>query len=114
LGATLSIGLMASATSLAAPELSKGEWAFVAKVSQGGIFEVEASKLAEEKAQAQNVKDLADTEVQDHQLVGDKLKSIASADGMDFPAQLNADFQKPGDSLNGLSGEAFDKAICRK
>lgn len=71
-------GFAASAASAAKPARSKGGQAFVAKVSQGSLFEVEASKVGEKGAQAQDVKDLAKTEVPDHRPVGAKLKSIAS------------------------------------
>jgi putative membrane protein len=111
LGATLVIGLSASSIAFAdTAALSKGDQAFVAKVSQGGMFEVAASKVAEDKAQAQDVKDQANTEVHDHELVGSKLKSIASSNGDDFPTDLNADFTARVAKLNALSGKAFDNA----
>jgi len=110
-GLALAVGLTASAAALAdTPALSKSDQAFVAKVSQGGMFEVAASKVAEDKAQAQDVKDQAHTEVHDHELVGSKLKSIASSNGDDFPTDLNADFTTRVAKLNALSGKAFDDA----
>lgn len=110
-GVTFALGLTAGTTALAAtPALSKGDQAFVAKVSQGGMFEVAASKVAEDKASAQDVKDQANTEVHDHELVGSKLKSIASSNGDDFPTDLNADFTARVAKLNALSGKAFDDA----
>jgi putative membrane protein len=98
----------------AASSLSSSDLAFVQKVSQGGMFEVAASKVAVEKAQAQDVKDQANTEVHDHELVGQKLRSIASANGVDLPTPLNADFQKRVDRLSGLSGAAFDQAYLQE
>ena len=110
-GVTMMVGLTASSVALAdTPALSKGDQAFVAKVSQGGMFEVAASKVAEDKAQAQDVKDQANTEVHDHELVGSKLKSIASSNGDDFSTDLNADFTARVAKLNALSGKAFDDA----
>lgn len=110
-GAVFTFGLIASAVSFAdTPSLSKGDQAFVAKVSQGGMFEVAASKVAEDKAGAQDVKDQANTEVHDHELVGSKLKSIASSNGDDFSTDLNAGFAARVAKLNALSGKAFDDA----
>jgi len=110
-GVTLALGVSLSTAALAdTPALSKGDQAFVAKVSQGGMFEVAASKVAEDKASAQDVKDQANTEVHDHELVGSKLKSIASSNGDDFPTDLNADFTARVAKLNALSGKAFDDA----
>jgi predicted outer membrane protein len=73
--------------------ISEADKVFVAKVSQGGMYEVELGKLGETKAVAQDIKDQANTEAHDHMLVGDKLKYIVEANGMEFPKQLNAEFQ---------------------
>jgi putative membrane protein len=83
---------------------------FVAMVSQGGMFEVKAGELAAEQGSTQDIKDQGTTEAHDHKLVGEKLKSIASASGLSFPDTLNADFQKKLDDLKALSGSAFDAA----
>src|SRR5476651_2248410 len=77
----------------ASDTFSDTDKAFVAKVSQGGMYEVELGRLAETKAVAQDVKDQGNTETHDHQLVGAKLKSIVEANGMEFPNHLNAEFQ---------------------
>ena len=83
---------------------------FVGKVSQGGMYEVELGKLAETKAVAQDIKDSAATEVHDHQIVGDKLKSIMEANGMTFPASLNAEFAARLAKMNDLPADQFDAA----
>jgi putative membrane protein len=106
--------LACSRLAFGAASLSSSDLAFVQKVSQGGMFEVVASQVAEQKAQAQDVKDQANTEVHDHQLVGQKLMSIASANGVNLPPQLNADFQKRVDTLSALSGAAFDSAYLQE
>ena len=113
-GMLITVGLSCGAVAFAANSLSSSDLAFVQKVSQGGMFEVAASKVAVEKAQAQDVKDLANTEVHDHELVGQKLRSIASANGVDLPPQLNADFQQRVDHLSGLSDAAFDQAYLQE
>ena len=82
--------------------------AFVAKVSQGGMFEVEAGKLAMQKASAQDVQDFAAAEVHDHTLVGDKLKAISAREGVDIALTLNAEFSGKLSRLQSLSGTAFD------
>ena len=108
LGVALSISSHARAAGDAT--VSADDRSFVAMVSQGGLFEVEAGKLAEQKAATQDEKDLGTTEEHDHQLVGAKLKSIAASAGIEMPAELNATFKKKLDDLNGLSGAAFDSA----
>lgn len=84
--------------------------AFVAKVSQGGMYEVEASKLAERKAVAQDVKDFATSEVHDHGLVGDKLKAVSAKANIAINGKLNAEFSGKLSHLDTLSGHAFDVA----
>jgi len=90
---------------------SAADKAFVLKVSQGGMFEVAAAKVAEQKAGEQNIADIGNTEVHDHTLVGAKLHDIASQLGISYPLTLNAMFQAKVDKLNGLSGKAFDDAF---
>ena len=97
----------------AADSLSDADRAFVAMVSQGGMFEVKAGQVAAEKGNTQDIKDQGFTEAHDHQLVGDKLKSIATANGLEFPQSLNSHFQKELDDLTALSGPAFDTAYLR-
>lgn len=84
--------------------------AFVAKVSQGGMFEVAAGKLAETRGSTQDVRDFATAEVHDHTLVGDKLKAISSSEGVTFAATPNAEFAGKLSRLSALSGKAFDAA----
>jgi putative membrane protein len=74
------------------------------------MFEVKAGQAAAEKGSTQDLKDQGITEAHDHQLVGDKLKSIATVNGLEFPRSLNSQFQKELDDLTALSGPAFDAA----
>ena len=95
-------------------DLSAADRAFVAKVSQGGMYEVEASKVASQVAGRQDIVDIGFTEVHDHQLVGAKLRSIAASVGIELEPALNAAFQKRLDRLRGLSGKAFDNAYIKE
>ena len=105
----------ASMPAAAAPgDLSAADRAFVAKVSQGGMYEVEASKLAAQAAARQDILDIGATEAHDHQLVGAKLKAIAGSVGIELDAALNPGFQRRLDRLRGLSGKAFDNAYIRE
>ena len=102
---------LSSAAALNAAEpFSEADKAFVAKVSQGGMYEVELAKVAETKGVTQDIKDQANTEAHDHGLVGDKLKSIMEANGMEFPKALNAEFQARLDKMSALPADKFDAA----
>ncbi|ADW67718.1 DUF4142 domain-containing protein [Granulicella tundricola] len=107
---TLAATLLTTSTLLAAPA-SDNDKAWQAKVSQGGMYEVEASKLATQKATAQDVKDLAVMEVHDHELVGAELKRLSLAAGLPFPSTLNPEFQQRLAKLkSNPAGPAFDAA----
>jgi putative membrane protein len=94
----------------AAGNVSAQDQTFVAMVSQGGMFEVKLGQLAAEQGNTQDIKDQGTTEAHDHQLVGDKLSSIAKDAGIPIADSLNATFQKKLDDLKALSGPAFDAA----
>ena len=84
--------------------------AFVAKVSQGGMFEVQAGKLAADKGSTQDVRDFGVMEAHDHALVGDKLKTNAGAEKIAVPSDLNGEFAAKLAHLKSLSRPAFDQA----
>lgn len=103
--------VLLSATSLdAAVPATTVDKSFAAKVSQGGTYEVEAGKLAEAKATAQDVKDLANMDVHDHTFVNGKLKKIAAANHVPVASQLNSEFTERLTKLKAISGIAFDSA----
>jgi putative membrane protein len=104
---------LSASTSYAEDSFSPADKAFVAKVSQGGMFEVELAKVAETKATTQDLRDQANTEEHDHTLVGNKLKSIMEANGLEFPTALNAEFQARLDKISALSGAAFDASYLK-
>ena len=99
---------MAATQAVAAPAATAADRAFVAKVSQGGMYEVAAGKLAQSKGSTQDVRDFATAEVHDHTLVGDRLKAVSASEGVTFPATLNAEFSGKLARLSRLSGTAFD------
>jgi putative membrane protein len=85
------LAITASGNPLAQQTASDTDKAFVAKVSQGR-YEVEASKLALQKASTQNVKDAANSEVHDQEPVNKKLKTISAAAHVSIPPALEFGF----------------------
>ena len=106
----LAVALAGIGEATAAPQASEQDKAFVAKVSQGGMYEVALGKVAEKQGMAQDIKDQGNTEAHDHELVGDKLTAAAKDAGIDFSTDLNAEFKARLDKISALSGEKFDKA----
>jgi putative membrane protein len=84
--------------------------AFVAKVSQGGGYEVAASNVALERAHAEDVKDLASWESHDHSGVNLRLKHLAQRKGVPMPTDLNDEFKARLEKLRAVKDEDFDAA----
>ena len=82
---------------------------FAAKAAEGGMAEVEASRIATQKALHADVKKFAQKMVDDHGTVNDELKALAASRSMTLPSELNAEHQQMRDKLNTLSGADFDK-----
>lgn len=89
---------------------SDADKTFVGNVSQGGMYEEEASKVAGQRAIAPDVKDVAAAEVHDHELVNGNLKKIAMKTDIPVAATLNVTFQQRLDRLKGVSASDFDVA----
>ena len=92
----------------AADPVSAADRAFVAMVSQGGMFEVQAGAIGAAQGTTQDIRDQGTTEQHDHMLVGDKLKSVASAAGIAFPSTLVGQFQAELAALKGAPAAKFD------
>ncbi len=102
--------LAAANTAVAASNASNQDSTFVAKVSQGGMYEVELGKVAEQQGLAQDIKDQGTTEAHDHELVGQALKEASGNAGIEFSKELNAEFKARLAKISGLTGEQFDRA----
>ena len=63
---------------------------FVDKAAAGGMFEVDSSKIAEDKAQDQSVKDFAQKMIDDHSAANAKLETIAGEQKLKVPTELDA------------------------
>jgi putative membrane protein len=96
------------ASALPAPSASANDQAFVAKVSQGGLYEVEAGKVAAMRATAPVVKNFGILESHDHEGVGSNLKRVAAETGVTIPPGLNAEFTDRLNKLKSVPKEQFD------
>ncbi len=92
---------------LAAPA-SQADQAFVAKVSQGGLYEVEAGKVAAMRGTIPFIKDFGLLESQDHEGVNSGLKNIADASGVKIKPGFNAEFTQRLTKLKAVPAAEFD------
>jgi putative membrane protein len=84
------------------------EWAVA--VADMGMLEVEASKLALERATTPSVKQFAQTMVDEHSKANEELKTAASQKNISLPAALSEKSQKKLDDLREKSGKDFEDA----
>jgi putative membrane protein len=82
---------------------------FAVKAASGGMLEVAAGKMAEEKGMSQAVKDFGAMLVKDHTKANEELKSIATSKNINLPSTMGEEQQKHIDELAKLSGKEFDK-----
>ena len=86
---------------------------FYKKAAEGGMFEVNAGTLAQDKGSSQGVKDFAAMMVKDHSAANDKLKGIASSKGVELPSHSSVGQMATKAKLDVLSGETFDKSYIK-
>lgn len=72
---------------------------FVNKAANGGMFEVESSKVAQDKLSDQSVKDFAQQMIADHGAANAKLESIAGEQKLKIPSELDAQHKAELDKL---------------
>jgi putative membrane protein len=92
----------------AAEKASDADRAFVAKVSQGGLYEVEAGKVAAMRGTVPVVKDFGILESHDHEGVSHDLKAIAGMTGVTIKPGLNAEFSQRLAKLKAVPAAQFD------
>src|ERR1700750_3248278 len=80
--------------------------AFIRKVANGGMTEVELGKLAAEKGANQEVKDFGNQMVKDHSKANDELKEVAGKMNVTVPQKVDAKHQAVITQMSALSGTA--------
>jgi len=85
---------------------------FVENAAQSGFMEVEASKLAQQKASSADVKAFADQMVKDHTAANEELASIASAKGLKASTEPSLMQKGKLKLLSGKDGKDFDEAYA--
>lgn len=82
---------------------------FVLEAAMGNQWEIEFGRLAQQKGQNSQVKQLAQQIVQDHQKANDQLKQTAQSLNVQLPQGLPEDKQQKLQVFGSLSPEDFDK-----
>jgi putative membrane protein len=86
---------------------------FAKKALAGGMAEVQLGQLAEQKGNSEDVKQFGQRMVDDHTKLNDQMKPIAASIGVQPPMGLTPKDKALMTKLQGLSGDAFDKAYIK-
>jgi putative membrane protein len=93
--------------------LSATDRQFLMTAIQGDLAEVQVGKLAQEKAQSQDVKQFAQTLQQDHSENLQKARQLAQESNIQAPSEPNAEQQQEYQRLSKLSGQEFDQQFAQ-
>lgn len=102
------VGLACTAVALAGEPASPADRAFVAKVSQGGLYEVEAGRVAAVEGQTPFTRDFGTLESHDHEVVNAGLKRVAAETGVTITPGLNEEFSQRLAKLKAVPADQFD------
>ena len=115
--ASLSTGVAQAAdpmTSATGGNVPSADRTFIEKATIGGMTEIQASKLAQEKGTTPAVKQYGAEMIADHTKAGDELSKIATTKGVTPPGTLDKSHQSSIDKLAKMSGADFDKAYMKQ
>jgi putative membrane protein len=102
-----------SAPLVAAGADSHPDATFYKKAAEGGIAEVDAGNLAQQKGDSQAVKDFGAMMVKDHSAANDKLQALAASKNISLPTSASIGELATKAKLDVLSGDTFDKSYIK-
>ncbi|HEY0835341.1 MAG TPA: DUF4142 domain-containing protein [Azospirillum sp.] len=91
----------------AAQNLTAGD--FLTHAASSGLFEVEAGRLAVDKASRDQVRTFGQQMVTDHTQTNQDLMALARQSGMAVPSTMRPDHQQQIQALSRASGAEFDR-----
>lgn len=96
-----------------AAAIASADRTFLLKAAADGMAEVELSRLAQQQAGSEQVRQFAARIVQDHTAAHQDLIQIAANKGVPLPTELTAAQQRRLETLRHLNGAAFDREYMR-
>jgi len=93
----------------AAGSLSETDATFAQKAAMGGLAEVQAAKLAEQKASSPEVKQFARQMDKDHTAANQELMQIAKGKALAVPTEPDSAHKAAAQQMAQLSGTKFDQ-----
>jgi putative membrane protein len=92
---------------------SNPDASFYKNAAEGGIAEVDAGRLAQDKANSQSVKDFGAMMVKDHSAANEKLQALATSKNITLPTTPSVAQMASKTKLDVLSGDTFDKSYVK-
>jgi putative membrane protein len=92
-------------------DLKHKDTTFIKHAVDGGMAEVELAQAGAQKAQNEQVKQLAQRIQADHTKANQELKQLAQRVGVTVPTEVDRKHRKMIDDLQSKSGAEFDKAF---
>jgi putative membrane protein len=90
----------------------KKDQKWVEEVAKANMMEIKMSETALEMGTAQEVKDLAQMMITDHQKAGEELKAVASKKGITLAESLDEKDKKECEKIKEKKGGDFDRAYA--
>jgi putative membrane protein len=112
-GSLLALMITLSVLPAASFAASNPDGSFYKHAAEGGIAEVEAGRMAQDKGNSQQVKDFGAMMVKDHTAANDKLQSIAASKNITLPTSSSVGQMATKAKLDVLSGATFDKSYVK-
>src|SRR5262244_3158154 len=86
---------------------------FMKKLAQGDLAEVDAGRLASQRATNPDVKEFGEEMVKDHSENHSKLDSLAKTHGLEVPATIGKEHAAAKEKLESAKGSAFDSEYIK-
>jgi len=113
LSACLAAGVIGLSASSASAALSAADREFAMKAASGGLAEVQAAQLAEQRATTPQLKQLAQRMTPVHTAANTELQQIAKQTNINLSSQPTGKDAAEEQKLRGLNGAAFDQAYAQ-
>ncbi|WP_299705831.1 DUF4142 domain-containing protein [uncultured Pontibacter sp.] len=99
-------------TAMEEPRVEASE--FMTKAASSSMMEVEAGKLAQERATNPQVKEFASMMVKDHTAANDELRTMATSKNITLPDSMSSDHMDHMRELREKQGAEFDRDYMDK
>ena len=95
-------------------DISSADKQFARMAASGGMAEIEAAQLAQQRAGSPQVRQFASRMIADHTDANNELQQIAEQENIDLPSQPDSKDMTAVKRLSGMNGTQFDQAYAQQ